>query len=150
MNFKKIGLILFLTFSFLPINKTFAETTTSKYMALVLVDDKTNKSSSVISSKIILQNITNVFNTFDGFRQNTETTLEKAQTETQKNINTLNSIKSSSKNTTDASAFQKPLAYAQLFFFIAMAFIFKYQLVFYVFLLALILALIRYLWNLFF
>jgi hypothetical protein len=141
-----------------------------------LTDKKTSTSSRTVSSKIVAQNITNGLNSVDGalnstlnsiptpaintittatnslngFINNASATFQKAQTDTQKNIDALNDVKNSPKNTKSANVLQKPFEYVKLFIFTILAYIFENKILFYGILVVIALLILRYIWNLIF
>jgi hypothetical protein len=96
--------------------------------------------------KAAVQAGTTITNTLDGWRGNTSTTLQSAQLQTKNTLNTL----SSSKNTTNTNAFQKPFTYVKWLVLTILAAIFKYKLLFYGILIVIIFWILRYIWSLIF
>ena len=104
-----------------------------------------NTAKNILPTSAV-QVVTNVTNTIDGWRGNTNTALQNAQQQTKNSLDTL----SSSKNTNNTNLFQKPFTYIEWLVLTILAAIFQYKLLFYGILVVLILWILRYIWSLIF
>lgn len=156
---------------YLAENETTKSSRTVNKKVIVNTTDTNNTSStgSSIPGLSSIQNVGNIVanstpdyvakpmvlgaSTVENFRQNISNALGKNKADTQKEINTLNSAKTTLKNgvkPNTSSSIQKPFDYVKLFFLYIFEAIFKYKLVFYGLLLIILVVILRYIWNLIF